>query len=93
MFQALFGPLDESLLRAELFCKAVRGTLCRQQAVASQTDTELLNLVHSKATCYSHYLDLLPVLKVDPGGHISGQLDKPLLPRCDVQLYRQTLDQ
>lgn len=60
-----------------------------QAAISSKSDAldncmEQSQLIHSKATCCSHYLDLLPVLEVDPGGHISSQLNKPLLPRCDV---------
>ena len=36
------------------------------------------------------HLDLLSFLEVDPGGHVSSELHKALLPRCDVQLHRQT---
>lgn len=32
-------------------------------------------------------LDFLPVLEVDPGGHITNELNKTLLPRCDVELH------
>ena len=44
-------------------------------------------LLHVQRMLCKTCLDFLPVLEVDPSWHITNELDKTLLARCNVELH------